>query len=49
LAQLGIPIRDSEFFDIQTYLEIVDIQKSIYSGESPSRIATQSDIDSFLG
>ncbi|MGE4341474.1 MAG: hypothetical protein AB7E23_00040 [Bacilli bacterium] len=49
MAQLGIPIRDSEFFDIQTYLEIVEIQKSVYAGETPSRTATQSDIDKFLG
>lgn len=49
LAQLGIPIRDSEFFDIHTYLEIVEIQKNLYSKEGSSREATQSDIDAFLG
>jgi hypothetical protein len=49
LAQLGIPIRDSEFFDIKTYLEIVEIQKNVYAGEAPSRAATQTDIDTFLG
>jgi hypothetical protein len=49
LAQLGIPIRDSEFFDIQTYLEIVEIHKNVYAGETPSRQATQADIDTFLG
>lgn len=49
LAQLGIPIRDSQFFDVATYLEIVEIQKQVYGGESGSRAATQSDIDAFLG
>jgi len=49
LAQLGIPIRDSEFFDIKTYLEIVEIQKNLYSKEGTTRSATQSDIDAFLG
>ena len=48
LAQLGIPIRDAEFFDIRTYLDIVKLQKSIYE-EGGSRKATQADIDAFLG
>jgi len=49
LAQLGIPIRDAEFFDIRTYLDIVKLQKSIYEEGGSSRQATQADIDAFLG
>lgn len=49
LAQLGIPIRDSEFFDISVYLEIVELQKEIYGGNGGDRKATQADIDAFLG
>ena len=49
LAQLGIPIRDSEFFDISVYLEIIELQKEIYGGANGCRRATQSDIDAFLG
>jgi hypothetical protein len=48
LAQLGIPIRDAEFFDIQTYLDIVKLQKEIFSGET-NRQASQADINAFLG
>lgn len=49
LAQLGIPIRDAEYIDIHTYLDIVKLQKKIYSNHSEPREATQSDIDAFLG
>jgi hypothetical protein len=48
LAQLGIPLRDAELFDIETYLQIIDIQARIMNGEKVSRPATQQDIDSFL-
>ncbi|MCQ2798195.1 MAG: hypothetical protein MJ241_07105 [Bacilli bacterium] len=49
MAQLGIPIRDAVFFDIATYLEIVALQKRIYSQDGGSRNATQADIDAFIG
>ena len=49
LAQLGIPIRDAEFFDIRTYLDMVKLQKSIYEEGGTTRQATQADIDAFLG
>jgi hypothetical protein len=48
LAQLGIPIRDAEFIDIATYLDIVKLQKKIYGGID-ERKATQADIDAFIG
>jgi hypothetical protein len=50
LAQLGIPLRDAELFDIGTYLEIVDIQSKMLKGSAgeTTRKATQKDIDNFL-
>jgi hypothetical protein len=50
LAQLGIPIRDAEYFDIDTYKAIVNLQKEIYGHQGVvNRQATQADIDAFLG
>ena len=49
LASLGIPIRDAEFFDIRTYLDIIALQKKIYGEGGTTRQATQADIDAFLG
>lgn len=49
LAQLGIPLRDAELFDIGTYLEILDIHKGMTDVKGVrSRKATQEDIDLFL-
>lgn len=47
MAQLGIPIRDSVFFDVATYKEIIEIHEECVNPDKP-RKATQSDIDAFL-
>jgi len=48
LATLGISIKDSEFIDIETYFEIVDLHLKTIDYDNQSRRATQSDIDKFL-
>ncbi len=48
LAHLGISIEDSKHFDLQTYLELVQLEMQVISGKSNLRKATQSDIDAFL-
>lgn len=48
LAQLGIPIKDSKYFDIGIYIELIEIHAKTISGEPTTRPATQSDIDAFL-
>lgn len=48
LAKLGISLRDAELFDIETYIELIEIEISILNGNSTSRKATQKDIDLFL-
>jgi hypothetical protein len=49
LAQIGIPIRDADLFDIEVYMEMVDIAKEQMHGISGgSKKASQSDIDTFL-
>lgn len=49
LAQIGVPIRDAELFDIATYMEIVQIAKEQMDGiDGSPKHATQSDIDAFL-
>lgn len=48
LAQMGIPLRDACFIEIDTYFELLDLFKKSMGDHSSSRMATQSDIDSFL-
>lgn len=48
LAQMGIPIRDAFFIEIDTYFELLDLFKESMGGSSGSRRATQADIDKFL-
>ena len=48
LAQMGIPIRDAFFIEIDTYFELVDLFKESYGSSERGRNATQSDIDNFL-
>ena len=45
---MGIPIRDACFIEIDTYFELLDLFKKSMGDHSSSRMATQSDIDSFL-
>ena len=47
LAQHGIQISESRFFDIATYAEIIEIEL-VHTGGANTRKATQSDIDLFL-
>lgn len=50
MAQLGIPIRDAELLDIETYKAIVGLHREVYGHQgAASRQATQADIDAFLG
>lgn len=48
LAHLGISILDTKCFDLDTYFEIVELETRVIKGTNGPRIATQSDIDSFL-
>ena len=48
LAQMGIPIRDACFIEIDTYFELVDLFKESMGHAEGHRNATQSDIDNFL-
>lgn len=49
LAQMGIPIKDAFFIEIDTYFELLDLfRESIGGGKGGPRRATQSDIDKFL-
>lgn len=48
LAQMGIPIRDAYFIEIDTYFELVDLFKESMGHVEGHRNATQSDIDNFL-
>ena len=48
LAQMGIPIRDAFFIEIDTYFELVDLFKESMGASEGRRNATQSDIDNFL-
>ena len=49
LAQMGIPLRDACFIEIDTYFELVDLFKNATSDSSNNpRVATQADIDMFL-
>lgn len=48
LAHLGISIKDTEFFDIEVYSKIIELEVNTMSGEATSRNATQKDIDLFL-
>ena len=45
---MGIGISDSEFIEIDTYFELLDLFKESMSHEAKPREATQSDIDAFL-
>ncbi|MCL2521253.1 MAG: hypothetical protein FWE36_00160 [Erysipelotrichales bacterium] len=45
---MGISVKDSEFIDIDTYFEMVEIEIKMLKGESGERKATQADIDRFL-
>lgn len=48
LTQMGISIRDSEFIEIDTYFELLDLFNESMSNETKPRQATQADIDAFL-
>jgi hypothetical protein len=48
LAHLGLSIKDSKFFDLETYFTIVDLETNVIQGKSGVRKATQKDIDAFL-
>ena len=48
LAQMGIPLRDACFIEIDTYFELVDLFKESMGTSEGRRNATQSDIDNFL-
>lgn len=49
LAQMGIPIKDAFFIEIDTYFELLDLfESSIRKTSETSRKATQADIDQFL-
>ena len=48
LGELGIPIKDSELFSIETYFEIVELKIKTLNEDSYSRRASQIDIDKFL-
>ena len=48
LAQMGIPLRDACFIEIDTYFELVDLFKESMGHVEGHRNATQSDIDNFL-
>lgn len=45
---MGISIRDSEFIEIDTYFELLDLFNESMSNETKPRQATQADIDAFL-
>lgn len=47
LANLGLSIDDSRFFDIKVYMEILKLQGDLLKKENTRR-ATQADIDAFL-
>ena len=47
IAKLGLSIEDTKHFDIGTYIELIEIEKELYKGET-NRRANQSDIDSFF-
>ena len=48
LSHLGISLRDSKYFDIQTYLELLELEMKVINGKNETRKATQQDIDLFL-
>lgn len=48
LAQMGIPLKDAFFIEIDTYFELLDLFRESLSGGSGPRKATQADIDKFL-
>ena len=48
LAHLGLSIEDSKYFDINTYLQIVELEMQVIGGKSGIKKASQSDIDAFL-
>ncbi len=48
LAHLGISISDTNFFDIQVFSKLLELDIKSISNEENSRIATQKDIDVFL-
>ena len=48
LAHLGISIKDTEYFDIEVYAKLIELEVKTMSNETPIRRATQKDIDAFL-
>lgn len=48
LSKLGISVEDSKHFDIDTYIELIEIEMELNNKESGSRYCTQADIDAFL-
>lgn len=49
LAQMGIPLKDAFFIEIDTYFELLDLFRESFNGGVGSRKeATQADIDKFL-
>lgn len=48
LAQMGIPLKDAFFIEIDTYFELLDLFRESFNGGSGPRRATQADIDKFL-
>lgn len=49
LAQMHLSIDDAKYIDIDTYIELCQIQISINDNKNKNKKATQSDIDSFIG
>lgn len=48
LAHLGISIEDSKHFDLETYVQIVELEMQVIGGKSGTRKASQLDIDAYL-
>jgi len=48
LAHLGISIKDSKLFDLETYLELIQLEMKVISGKETGRRASQRDIDAYL-
>lgn len=48
LAHLGISIKDTEYFDIEVYARLIDLEVRTISNHESPRKANQKDIDLFL-
>jgi len=48
LAHLGISIEDTKHFDLEVYLQLVELEMQVINGKEHSRRASQADIDAFL-